>query len=41
MYFGIDAFYPGGFDGAMQKNSSLIQQNQAILGAEWNLYRDH
>jgi len=41
LYYGIDTFYPGGFNGAMQNNASLIQQNQAILGPGWNLYRDH
>ncbi len=41
LYFGVDAFYPGGFNGAMQNNSNLIQQNQAILGSGFNLYRDH
>lgn len=41
LYFGVDSFYPGGFNGAMQQNSSLIQQNQAILGSGFNLYRDH
>lgn len=41
LYFGVDAFYPGGWNGALQKNSSLIKQNQAILGSGWNLYRDH
>jgi RHS repeat-associated protein len=41
LYYGIDTFYPGGFNGAMQQNSSLIEQNQAILGSGWNLYRDH
>jgi hypothetical protein len=41
LYFGVDSFYPGGFNGAMQNNSNLIQQNQAILGSGFNLYRDH
>jgi hypothetical protein len=41
LYYGVDTFYPGGFNGAMQQNSSLIQQNQAILGSGFNLYRDH
>lgn len=41
LYFGIDTFYPGGFDGAMQMNGSLIEQNQQILGPRFNLYRDH
>lgn len=40
MYFGIDAFYPGGISGAMQMSGSLIQQNQMILGPGFNLYRD-
>jgi hypothetical protein len=41
LYYGIDALYPGGFNGAMQNNASLIQKNQEILGRDWNLYRDH
>jgi hypothetical protein len=41
LYFGIDTFYPGGFNGAMQMNGSLIEQNQQILGPGFNLYRDH
>jgi hypothetical protein len=41
LYFGIDTFYPGGMDGAMQKNGSLIEQNQQILGPGFNLYKDH
>jgi hypothetical protein len=41
MYYGVDAFYPGGFNGAMKQNNSLIQQNKAILGQSWNLYRDY
>jgi hypothetical protein len=39
-YYAIDTFYPGGFPGAMRMNSSLIQQNQKILGPRFNLYRD-
>jgi hypothetical protein len=41
LYFGIDTFYPGGFNGAMQMNGSLIEQNQQILGTRFNLYRDN
>ncbi len=39
-YFGIDTFYPGGFNGAVQMNGHLIKQNQQILGKRFNLYRD-
>ncbi|MCX8526481.1 RHS repeat-associated core domain-containing protein, partial [Chryseobacterium formosus] len=41
LYFGVDGFYPGGWNGALQMNGSLTQQNQAILGQGFNLYRDH
>jgi hypothetical protein len=41
LYFGMDTFYPGGFNGAMQMNGSLIEQNQQVLGPGFNLYRDH
>ncbi|WP_159479090.1 hypothetical protein [Chryseobacterium sp. 18068] len=41
VYFGVDGFYPGGWNGALQMNGSLTQQNQAILGQEFNLYRDY
>ena len=40
IYYGIDTFYPGGFNAAMNMNSSLMHQNQKILGLQWNLYRD-
>lgn len=41
LYFGIDAFYPGGWVGAMQMNGNLIEGNQAILGPKFNLHRDY
>lgn len=28
VYFGVDAFYSGGWNGAMQMNGSLIQQTK-------------
>ncbi|GIV28662.1 MAG: hypothetical protein KatS3mg027_2476 [Bacteroidia bacterium] len=40
LYYGIDTFYPGGFNGAMQYNANLLWQNQQILGPDFNLYRD-
>lgn len=40
LYYGIDNFYPGGFNGAMQNNANLQMQNQQILGPRFNLYRD-
>ena len=39
MYFGIDAFYPGGFNGAMDMNGKLMQENQKII-PKFNLYKD-
>jgi hypothetical protein len=40
LYYFIDTFYPGGFNGAMQYNANLLWQNQQILGPDFNLYRD-
>jgi len=48
-YFLTDTFYPtgmaypgapGGVIGALQMQSKLIQENQKILGPDFNLYRD-
>jgi len=41
LYFGVDAFYPGGWKSALEKNGSLTEQNQEIMGNKWNLYRDY
>lgn len=40
LYYGIDNFYPGGWNGAMNIGSSLHLQNRAILGPRFNLYND-
>ena len=40
LYFGVDAFYPGGWQGAITDQSRLIEKNQQILGPRFNLYRD-
>lgn len=40
MYNLIDMYYPGGWYGAMQNNGKLIEQNQKILGPQFNLYRE-
>jgi RHS repeat-associated protein len=45
LYFGVDAFYPGGWlgdgknPGAIKATSNLIEQNKAIV-PNFNLYRD-
>ncbi len=39
LYFGIDAFYPGGLGGYMNDTDRIIQRNQEILGPGWNMYR--
>jgi hypothetical protein len=39
LYFGIDAFYPGGLGGYMNDTDRIIQRNQQILGPGWNMYR--
>ena len=39
LYFGIDAFYPGGLGGYMNDTDRIIQRNQDILGPGWNIYR--
>jgi len=39
-YFGVDAFYPGGWTGALNYSGSLLEQNQAIHGSGFNLYKD-
>ncbi|GLU54948.1 DUF6443 domain-containing protein [Dyadobacter frigoris] len=40
VYFGIDTFYPGGWNGAMNNNYNLLKQNQKVLGPSFNLYKD-
>jgi RHS repeat-associated protein len=40
LYYGIDTFYPGGWDGALKQQQSLILQNRAILGPRFNLYKN-
>lgn len=40
MYWGIATFYPGGWQGAIQKSDSLIRQNQEVINKNFNLYRD-
>jgi len=40
LYYGIGTFYPGGWQGAAEMNNKLLQQNQELLGKNWNLYRD-
>ncbi len=40
LYFGVDLFYPGGWTGAINDQSRLIQKNQNILGPSWNMYKD-
>ncbi|KPE48942.1 hypothetical protein AOB46_22675 [Chryseobacterium indologenes] len=40
IYFGVDAFYPGGWEAAMEMNNSLMEQNQNIVTG-FNLYRDY
>ena len=37
MYFGIDAFYPGGWPGAMHNMNETQKANQQILGPSWRL----
>ncbi|GAO29182.1 RHS repeat-associated core domain-containing protein [Geofilum rubicundum] len=38
-YFGIDAFYPGGWPSALQDQDRLILKTQRTLGPTWNPYR--
>jgi hypothetical protein len=43
-YFITDTYYNsggGGFNGALNMNSNLIEYNQKILGRRFNLYRDY
>ena len=39
-YYLIDSFYPGRWNGAMENNYRLTQENRAILGPNFNLYND-
>jgi hypothetical protein len=39
-YYLIDTFYPGGFLGALENNARLQEQNRAVLGPRFNLYKD-
>ena len=38
-YFGIDAFYPGGWPGALENQGQLINANQQVV-PNFNLYND-
>jgi len=38
LYFGVDAFYPGGWVGVLNMAGSLQAQNEAVLGPSFNLY---
>jgi RHS repeat-associated protein len=38
MYFGLDLFYPGHFEGAMRDSQKIRADNQAILGPTFELY---
>lgn len=37
LYFGVDAFYPGGWPGAMENMDRTQRANQEILGPNWRL----
>lgn len=37
LYFGIDSFYPGGWDGAMSQQQSLYEENKAI-NPDWKMF---
>ncbi len=37
IYFGLDVFYPGGREAALNDRANLERQNQAILGQGWRI----